>query len=286
MWKCRYRQEVRMVKREEIGGEMAKARTGAAGNDHGLSPEHQQLCEEIRELLDRQQRAEISAWYAVGQKVAEVLEDAKPGDKAVYKIAKAVGRDASLLYEAGKVAKVWPQQQQFQELANRSSKRIGKRLCWSHFLELANVTDDDRREQLTEKAINDELSVRALKKAIAGSRPEQDEDDGRATSVEKALRSFKAASETTVENSPRWDKLIFDVLAKRDKGPAAPRLLALLADAREVQLQAKEVCDEQLAKLDACIEQVEKHPAKTEEGQALGRPSAGDGSEKEDDSER
>ena len=222
-----------------------------------LGEKHQETYKEIRDLLDGQRRARAKVWYEVGRKVMKIMADAKYGEKVVAKIAEALGRDASLLYAAGRVAETWLPQQ-FKKLMDKRDSVRGNRLSWSHFVELASVWDSGRRGLLVKKILAEGLSVRELEREIAGPKPADDQEIGQTTNVAKALRNFKATCETIVENAPRWDTSIFDVLKVQDDELGTSIMLTLLKDVRETQLQAKQTCDKQLARLDACIARSEE----------------------------
>jgi len=222
-----------------------------------MSAENQKAYEEIRNLLDGQRHDRAKTWYAVGRKVVKIMADSEYGKKAVAKIAKALGRDASLLYEAGRVTETWLPRQ-FAELVAKRDRVRGNRLSWSHFVELARVDDSRQRGLLVKKVLNKGLSVRELKREIAGPKPQDDREEGQVTNVARALRNFMAACETTVENTSHWDALIFDVLDTQDEELTAPRMPGLLRDARATLLQAKQTCEDHMARLDACIARAEE----------------------------
>ena len=235
--------------------------------------------EEIRDLLDGQRHVKATAWYAVGRKVMKIMAASEYGKKSVAKIARALGRDASLLYDAGRVAKTWAPQR-FAELVNKRDKVRGNRLSWSHFVELESIDGSGRRGLFLKQTLEEGLSVRDLKKEIAGPKPEEGSANDQATNVAKALRNFKAASETMVQNAPRWDASIFDVLDVQDKELLTPKMLQLLIDTRETLLEVRQTCEDQSARLGACIarsqelqvtsEDVATTPAEEEESR--GRP--------------
>ena len=222
-----------------------------------MSEEHQNVYKDIRDLLDGQQRDKASVWYEVGRKVFKITAASEHGNKAVAKIAKALGRDKTLLYEAGRVAETWTQRQ-FEELLARRDKVCGNRLSWSHFVELVRVDDSRSRGLLIKKVLNEGLSVRELKRQIAGPKPEEDGEKDENTNVGRALRNFTAAGETIVMKASHWDALIFDVLEVQKEELTAPKMLELLKNARAVQLQARQTCENHMARLDKYIAHAEK----------------------------
>jgi len=223
-----------------------------------MSEKHRKAYEEIRRLLDGECHGLATAWYAVGREVAKITTDTKYGDKTIIKIARALGRDKTLLYDAGCVAETWTQRQ-FEKLLTRRDKVRGNRLSWSHFIELAKkVIDSDRRGQLIKKVLNEGLSVRELKRQIDGPKPEEDGEKDENTNVARALRNFTAAGETIVTKASHWDALIFDVLEVQKEELAAPKMLELLKNARAIQLQARQTCENHMARLDKYIAHAEK----------------------------
>jgi hypothetical protein len=237
--------------------------------------EHQRVYEEIRCLLDEQMRGEAQARYAVGQKIVTVMDDARYGKKAVVTIAENLGVEATLLYDARRVADTWPQEE-FEALMGRRDEARGNRLYWSHFVELAGVSNS-HRDLFLGRILEDGLSVRdlkRLKKELANPTPAEAPENSQSTNVMRALRNFKAESETIVEKAARYKTLIFDVLVPpaneesgmpiRNEELGTPIILELLRDARAAQQDAKQTCEEQLAKLDACIARSEEQQTTTE----------------------
>lgn len=226
--------------------------------------EHQKAYEEIRSLLDGDQRNTAMVWYAVGCKVLYIMDTAEYGESVVNKIAKHLGRNASLLYEAKCVADTWTQSQ-FEELLNQEHEDSGGRLSWSHFVEVQRVIDTELRDSLIEDVLSKKWSVRDLKQAIKGSPPEEATDYSQPTNLARALRNFKAESETIVEKAARYEELIFEVLGTHENEElGTPIILELLKDARETQLRVKQTCEEQLVKLDECIDRSEELQTTTE----------------------
>lgn len=235
-----------------------------------LSEKHQRVYEDIRDLLDGQRHDKATTWYAVGQKVVKVMADAEYGKKAVAKIAKALGRDATGLYEAGRVARTWSRQQ-FERLIEKRDIVRGNRLSWSHLVELLRVDESRDRNLLINKVLDEGLSVRDLEREIDGPEPTDDREEGH---VAKALRNFKAAQETMVVTAPRWNTSIFDVLHKQNDELGTPLMLGLLQDVRATQLQASQTCEDQLARLDRCITDA-KELLSASEGQPAGEELQG-----------
>ncbi len=225
-----------------------------------MSAEHRKAYEEIRDLLDGQRHVRAMAWYTVGQKVVTVTNSSAYGGKAIANIAKALGRDASLLYDAGRVAETWPRRR-FEKLLGRRDKVRGSRLSWSHCVELSSVDDARHRGRLINTALAEGLSVRDLKKQIAGPKPDDSGELCKETDVAKSLRNFKAAQETMAENAPHWKTSVFDVLDPQNEELAAPRMLELLRDVRQTQLRSQQICEDHLAKLDEYINRAEKFVA-------------------------
>ena len=214
-----------------------------------LSKEHQKAYKEIHDLLDGQRHNKAKAWYEVGQKVVKIMDASEHGKRDVAKIAELLGRDASLLYDAGRVAKKWTLRQ-FKTLLKKQDKVRGNRLSWSHLIELERVTNPGRRESLIETILDNGLSVSDLKQAIKGPTPK---DDSQPVNVAKALRNFKAESETMAEKEARRGTSVFEILAAQKEKLGTPNMLKLLQDTRKAQLEAIQTCGEQLKKLDECI---------------------------------
>jgi len=218
-----------------------------------LSEEQRKAYEEIRGLLDGQEHETSVVWYEVGRIVMKTKAAPKYGKKAVAKIAKALGREESTLYDAGRVAEKWAPQR-FAELANKRGKVRGNRLFWSHFVELAKDMKPKRRDSFIEDILREGWSVRDLKLAIKGPKVEDAPKGGQPVNVAKALRTFKAESETMLTKAACRGTSLFDVLKAQDEKLGTPNILELLRDTREIQLQAKQICEAQLTKFDKFIE--------------------------------
>jgi hypothetical protein len=233
-----------------------------------MDKEQQNAYKEIHDLLDGQRRDKAHVWYKVGRRIAE------HGKKSVAKIAELLGRDASCLNDAKRVAKTWTPQQ-FKTLLEKQDKVRGNHLSWSHFVEVQRVIDTELRDSLIEDVLSKGWSVRDLKQAINGPKVEGDSQPG---NVAKALRNFKAEAETIVEKAARYKKLLFDVLdppEDEELDPpenvelGTPNMLKLLQDTRQAQLEAIQTCGEQLEKLDAYIIRSEELQT-TSEGEIQG----------------
>lgn len=144
---------------------------------------------------------EITLRYRVGCEVQALKRTY--GDGAVGKLARQLGRARSALYEYASVAAAWPDRKEFVKWAKRK-QRDGAPLTFSHFVDLARVSDAAARKHLFEVALTDRLSVRQLRKRVRapGTRPiEQD-------SFESAVNGLDRLAQRLVDVRERCADLV------------------------------------------------------------------------------
>ena len=136
------------------------------------------VCERIRSLLATATAADVDTRYRVGRMLLQVKRaPGSYGAGAVETLARELGRDAATLYRYALVPELWSAREMKLLLARRTP--AGEPLSWSHLVELARVESGTLRDQLTEVALRDGLSVRDLVRRIdaaseeAGQPPRQ-----------------------------------------------------------------------------------------------------------------
>ena len=123
------------------------------------------VCERIRSLLATATAADVDTRYRVGRMLLQVKRaPGSYGAGAVETLARELGRDAATLYRYALVPELWSAREMKLLVARRTP--AGEPLSWSHLVELARVESDPLREQLTELALRDGLSVRELVRRI------------------------------------------------------------------------------------------------------------------------
>jgi hypothetical protein len=134
---------------------------------------------EITTLIAEADRQDVRVRY----RIAVHCQDVRNGDgnggrygaKAVRNLTLALKWSKSLVYAFADVAVTWPDADKFDELVARSNK-FDKPLSWSHFVLLATVTDDDRREKLIEGSLHNGWTVRELQMKMRTGPTEQHEE--------------------------------------------------------------------------------------------------------------
>lgn len=124
-------------------------------------------CAVIRHLLSENEGRNSRAYYKVGVEVVAVKSDeGRYGKGSVERMAAELGRTAALLYSYAKVAETWPEEKRFLRLAGEhSNKKLP--LSFTHFVELAKIADEEKREELRRAALKECWSVAKLRQAMA-----------------------------------------------------------------------------------------------------------------------
>lgn len=137
--------------------------TSAAGGETRPAALSQRI-EMLRELL-RPAPLDSLGRYGVGSIVAELK--AQPdvyGHSAVQIVAAALGQDEASLYRHARVAERWTPSE-FDTLLGRRM-RDGSPPSWSHLVVLASVESKTVRQQLLERVLGENLSVRRLEEVV------------------------------------------------------------------------------------------------------------------------
>ncbi len=143
-----------------------------AKTDTVLKAELEPTCEKLRKLFASVDQSDSIGRYEIGALVRDVKANTAYGKRGVRTLAADLEIDASVLYAHATVATVWTTMTAFGKVASQPTKKKNA-LSFSHLIELAQAADE-HREELIGRAIEEDLSVRALKGVIAatnGKRP-------------------------------------------------------------------------------------------------------------------
>lgn len=120
-------------------------------------------CEAIQKLLAQAASDEIDTRYKVGVIVRSVIEaEGTYGERAVERVAQALGRDAGSLYRYASVARTWSEPEM--RTLSRRPNCFGEPLSWSHWVELAKVPTTWR--MWLERALEESWSARRLAREL------------------------------------------------------------------------------------------------------------------------
>jgi hypothetical protein len=142
----------------------AKAMTSAK-TDTVLKAELEPTCEQLRKLFAGVDRSDSIGRYEIGALVRDVKANTAYGKRGVRALAADLEIDASVLYAHATVATVWTTTTEFRKIASQATKKKNA-LSFSHLIELAQAADE-HRDGLITRTIDEDLSVRDLKVAIA-----------------------------------------------------------------------------------------------------------------------
>lgn len=143
----------------------AKAKLAKTGKTaKNLKAELKPTCDKLRHLFAGAAQSDSLGRYEIGALVRDVKINAAYGKRGVHSLAEDLAIDASVMYAHAVVATVWTPTE-FKKLASRLTAKKHA-LSFSHWIELAQV-GDDHRGGLIERAFSEDLSVRALKDAVA-----------------------------------------------------------------------------------------------------------------------
>jgi hypothetical protein len=212
--------------------------------------------QEIRKLLAELTAHDVRSRHKIGLLVREIHDDRDKlyGTQAVGKLAESFGLDEDTLYRYATVAETW-NEEQIVEILKRENIH-GRPLSWSHLVALAKVSDAEEREQFLAKAIDEGLSVRELESLI--DRPASPSRTTRTipAPVDSGLRRMIAESQAVTSHSAVWAKTVFDRLDTLSPSQFSKGLRQTLESARDGQLEAQEVCHQNVAKLNSYIAKV------------------------------
>jgi len=263
-------------------------KTSAGGNDAVAHMNNALLAEygEIKDLVVRADRQDLPTRYEIAVHCRAVCEGdgrgSKYGDRAVAKLAQALGWPKSNVYEYANVAKSWQNKQAFDAFVAQDDK-YGKPLSWSHIVLLASVAKTERRDKLAEEARTQGWNVRELRKKLRTDTPAVNGLLTTADPQPKMPRVLAAA----VQN------LVTQVAALKSNAAAFVRHLvkviqeanpADLSDALEDQLttarhKASEMHSEMIKQLDECLDQIQQRRSLALRQQSDSESRAGDQSQ-------
>jgi hypothetical protein len=188
-----------------------------------MNPALRRRCAKVQELLAKAAVEEIDTRYEAGA-VIRSIADGKSlyGERAVERVAEALGRDPGTLYRYATVVKTWSREE-IQVLSRQASAhRVS--LAWSHWVELTRARSAWR--PWLERAVDGRWSARELGRQIGLAHSD---------SSSRAEDTTRAALLHSVQVAERLDVELrsFAVLAERlaTTSPRAPEMEALLARA-------------------------------------------------------
>jgi hypothetical protein len=163
--------------------------------DQPLPDGFAQKLDTIRQYIANWEKGEICRQHRIGQIINEMR--AAPGtygQNIVGRVAKALGRKKSWLYDCAKVAETYSAQDLRKLLKNQRSRSPGG-LTWSHLVELAGISDSKLQRDLEKRLSNERLSVEQLRKEIAP--PQRPKESGGAPSSEYEPEEQSIPASTT-----------------------------------------------------------------------------------------
>lgn len=198
-----------------------------------LSRELQAKCTKIRGLMVKEAAGNKPA-YQIGVEVYEVRRDPSAyGKGSVAAMARALGCTAALLYSYAEVAEAWPKEAAFAAMSEKINRK-GLPLTFSHFIAIAAAAPNARQD-LFQAALNDSLSVRALKKAGgARAKRKQRAATGLLAIVGHLLASTKAALEDANEVS---NELARQAAAPSTSMPSAETLHTIIDTYKKLEVK-------------------------------------------------
>ena len=163
----------------EIKGGRAARKSSERGRDRAMRRMNPALRAEYLKLGDaiaRNDWSEAHAKYEIGEIAARVSDAATYGEGAVKLLAKALGYEKDVLYDAARVASCWSKSAFDDVLARPTPYR--RPISFRHFVVLSHVADAKKREALLEEALRAGLSSRALEKLVSARRPKRADPQG------------------------------------------------------------------------------------------------------------
>jgi hypothetical protein len=166
-------------------------------------------------------------WKAAAEMKAVRDGQARYGEEAIPKLARALGRDDATLYKYIAVADRWSETD-FDRLLRRSTLH-GVPLSFSHFIELAGIEPEQRRNGLLERALAEGLGVRELARlARKGARDEP--ATGKTTALGASLSELVLRARRMHERLIGWSP----ILRRLEEAGEEPGLDELLESAIDV----------------------------------------------------
>ena len=167
----------------------ATSNKAAGPNDTVRDDELNSKIEQIKAKEASANKADVIRRFEIAEMCRDIVEgDGNHyGSRAVEKASEALGWDPTWFLRQAAVPARWSKRQ-FEQLAAKTD-RHGITLNWSHFVELARIKDDERRDRLVKTARDDGLSVSDLKKRIKADAPPQRVEDAPAMTQRDELTS-------------------------------------------------------------------------------------------------
>ncbi len=228
----------------------------------------------MREMLSSSTADLVHSRHRVGVTILEIRNAPdKYGARAVSLVALALGRDETTLYRYGQVAVRWDAHQ-IAALMKRENV-FGEPLSWSHLIELAGIDAKSRRDELTERALTEGLSVRELASMIhdpSSSRLRE----GESPSMTSVLKAIFRVSESLLREAERWEETA-GVLESPAPEQCTSDTLALLERASAAQATLGETCRTTLRRLERAKTRVAAVVHATSERRKTSSPRAPEG---------
>jgi hypothetical protein len=190
-----------------------------------LEPALQKAAERVRGLLVEIGVDELLRRYRIGEEVGALSDAAgeeKYGKRAVEKLAHAVGRDASTLYEYRDVVRAFPDKAVFRALAKRKSSR-GVPLSFSTFVVLSDsCLTAKMRITLVEQALTDGLTIRQLRSHLPTKKTQ--------VKAPPVLETHVREGEKLLARVDGWMHTLMDLLRQQLATTASAQVLGKLVD--------------------------------------------------------
>ena len=175
-----------------------------AGGNAAVAHMNDALLEEfsqIKALAIKADRQNVQARYEIAVHCQKVREGdgigGVYGDRAVARLAKALGWGKSNVYGYANVALAWPDKKNIDELAALEDKH-GRPLSWTHIVQLATVATAERRDELIADTLKHGWNVRELRKKLQPNAAGSVEEDSAAVPQPKTPRVLDAAVQNYV----------------------------------------------------------------------------------------
>lgn len=213
--------------------------------ERGMCEPLQRACQEVRQLLNRNDARDALDRYQIGCIIREVRNaEHTYGLGGVGKIARAVGRDVDTLYEYGDVAETWSQVEITRLLERKTP--LGVPLSFTHLVVLSKVRHDrDLLKAMTDRALSG-ISARHLRALVDEQRRRGGRERGRAAPFGRLAQMVKHCQGVIAAS-----RALDDCLGELRAVESTPRLASLLERALESQRELVELCGENLKRLDA-----------------------------------
>ena len=215
----------------------------------------------IKRLVSEVDRQDVHARYEIATRCQKVREgDGKGGaygERAVARLARALGWSKSAVYEYANVAVTWPSKKEFTELAAKVD-RFDKPLGWSRIVQLANVATVESRDTLIADALKHGWNVRDLRKNLRAGTAEEDDATPAAKPQPKvpcvldaAVQNYVTQVAALTSNAAAFGKHFVEQIEEADPADLTDAVVDRLE-------QAREDLRELLTQADRCIEEVQQ----------------------------